>query len=65
MMFAYDYPLLGFFWTMLIFFLWIAWIFLPFLNERRFQWARVFITGLGVFALAYICSMTVYGYVAK
>ena len=28
MMFAYDYPLLGFFWTMLIFFLWIAWIML-------------------------------------
>jgi len=28
MMFAYDYPLLGFFWTVLIFFLWIAWIIL-------------------------------------
>jgi len=28
MMFAYDYPLLGFFWSMLIIFLWIAWIFL-------------------------------------
>ena len=27
-MFAYDYPLLGFFWTVLIFFLWIAWIIL-------------------------------------
>lgn len=26
-MFAYDYPILGMFWTMLIFFLWIAWIF--------------------------------------
>jgi hypothetical protein len=25
---AYDYPLLGFFWSMLILFLWIAWIFL-------------------------------------
>ncbi len=25
-MFAYDYPLLGFFWTILIVFLWIAWI---------------------------------------
>src|SRR4051794_24005567 len=25
---AYDYPLLGFFWTMLILFIWIAWIFL-------------------------------------
>lgn len=29
-MFAYDYPILGMFWTMLIFFLWIAWIFLLF-----------------------------------
>ena len=27
-MIAYDYPLLGFFWSMLILFLWIAWIFL-------------------------------------
>jgi len=27
-MFAYDYPLLGLFWTMLLLFLWIAWIFL-------------------------------------
>jgi quinol-cytochrome oxidoreductase complex cytochrome b subunit len=43
----------------------VLWVFLPFFNERRFQWARVFITGLGIFALAYICSMTVYGYVAK
>jgi hypothetical protein len=25
-MLAYDYPLLGLFWTMLVFFLWIAWI---------------------------------------
>ena len=27
-MFAYDYPLLGMFWTILIVFLWIAWIML-------------------------------------
>jgi hypothetical protein len=27
---AYDYPLLGIFWTMLIFFLWFAWIMLLF-----------------------------------
>jgi hypothetical protein len=27
---AYDYPLLNLFWTMLIFFLWIAWFFLLF-----------------------------------
>ena len=29
-MLAYDYPLLNLFWTMLIFFLWIAWFFLLF-----------------------------------
>ena len=29
-MFAYDYPLLGVFWSMLFFFLWIAWITLLF-----------------------------------
>ena len=29
-MFAYDYPLLGFFWTMMFWFLWIAWILLLF-----------------------------------
>ncbi len=27
-MLAYDYPLLGFFWSMLMLFIWIAWIFL-------------------------------------
>jgi hypothetical protein len=29
-MIAYDYPLLGLFWTMLIFFLWFAWLMLLF-----------------------------------
>ena len=29
-MFAYDYPFLGLMWSMLIFFLWIAWFFLLF-----------------------------------
>jgi len=29
-MLAYDYPLLGLFWTMMIFFLWIAWLILLF-----------------------------------
>jgi hypothetical protein len=29
-MLAYDYPLLGVFWTMLIWFIWIAWIILVF-----------------------------------
>jgi hypothetical protein len=29
-MLAYDYPILGLFWTMMIFFLWIAWLILLF-----------------------------------
>jgi heme exporter protein D len=29
-MIAYDYPILGLFWTMLIFFLWFAWIIILF-----------------------------------
>jgi len=29
-MFAYDYPILGFFWTVLILMLWIWWLFLLF-----------------------------------
>ena len=29
-MLAYDYPLLGFFWSMMILFLWVAWIMLLF-----------------------------------
>lgn len=29
-MFAYDYPILGLFWTMLFFFIWVAWIMLLF-----------------------------------
>ncbi len=29
-MFAYDFPILGLFWSMLIFFLWFAWIMLVF-----------------------------------
>ena len=29
-MLAYDFPILGLFWTMLIFFMWIAWIMLVF-----------------------------------
>lgn len=29
-MLAYDYPILGLFWTMLMFFLWIAWLMLLF-----------------------------------
>ena len=29
-MLAYDFPILGLFWTMLIFFIWVAWIVLVF-----------------------------------
>jgi len=29
-MLAYDYPILGLFWTMMIFFLWVAWLILLF-----------------------------------
>ncbi len=29
-MFAYDYPILGLFWTMFMFFLWFAWLMLLF-----------------------------------
>ncbi len=29
-MLAYDFPILGLFWTMLIFFIWVAWILLIF-----------------------------------
>lgn len=29
-MLAYDYPILGLFWTMLVFFIWFAWIMLLF-----------------------------------
>jgi hypothetical protein len=29
-MLAYDYPILGVFWTMFIFFLWFAWLMLLF-----------------------------------
>ena len=41
------------------------WVFLPFLDRQRWQWARTFILGLAIFALAYIGSMTIYGYIAK
>ena len=42
-----------------------VWVFLPFLDQQRWQWARTFIAGLAIFALAYIGSMTMYGSVAK
>ena len=48
-MLAYDYPLLGLFWTMLIFFFWIAWIVLLirvfadiFRSDDMGGWAKAF-----------------------
>jgi len=45
--FAYDYPLLGVFWSMLMIFIWIAWIFLLirifadiFRNHEMSGWAK-------------------------
>ena len=46
-MLAYDYPILGLFWTMMIFFLWVAWLFLLF---RVF--ADIFRSDMGGFAKA-------------
>ncbi len=43
----------------------MVWLLLPFLDRNGSQRVRAFITGLGVFALAYISGMTVYGYLAK
>ena len=69
-MLAYDYPLLGIFWTITMFFLWLAWIFVVvwvFIdNFRRHDhsgWAKalwtiaiIFVPIIGV--LAYITSRT-------
>ncbi len=41
------------------------WLLLPFLDRDKWRLGRTFITGLGVFALAYIAAMTTYGYLAK
>jgi hypothetical protein len=48
-MLAYDYPLLGLFWSMMIFFLWVAWIILLFRvfgdifrNHEMGGWAKAF-----------------------
>jgi hypothetical protein len=42
-----------------------VWVLLPFVERKSWNLGRVFVTGLGVFALAYIASMTLYGFVAK
>ena len=35
-MLAYDYPILGIFWTMLILFLWIGWLFIVIASAFEF-----------------------------
>ena len=42
----------------------LVWVLLPFLGGDRYSRRHVFIRGLGVFALAYMLGMTVYGYLA-
>lgn len=42
----------------------LVWVCVPFI-ENKWEWARTFVFGLGIFALAYIGSMTVYGHIAK
>ena len=63
-MLAYDYPILGVFWTMTFFFLWAAWIFVViwvFIDNFRRRdhsgWAKalwailiIFLPFIGVFA---------------
>lgn len=43
----------------------LVWILLPFFDQAGRGRGRRFVLGAGVFALAYILGMTVYGYVAK
>jgi len=43
----------------------LIWLLLPFFERERNGRSSRWILGLGVFALAYMASMTVYGYVAK
>ena len=42
----------------------LVWVLLPFLGGDRYGRRQVFIRGLGVFALAYMLGMTIYGYLA-
>ena len=43
----------------------LLWLLLPFLESGRPSHPKRWITGLAVFALAYVAGMTVYGYLAK
>jgi quinol-cytochrome oxidoreductase complex cytochrome b subunit len=41
------------------------WLLLPFWDKPSRKHAEAVVTGVGIFALAYIAVFTVYGYVAK
>ncbi len=43
----------------------LLWLLLPFLENDRVARSKQWITGLSVFALAYVIAMSVYGYVAN
>ena len=43
----------------------VLWLLLPFLECDRLARSKQWITGMSVFALAYVVAMSVYGYVAK
>lgn len=42
----------------------LLWLCVPFIDNERWKWARTFVIGLGIFALAYMGTMTVYGHFA-
>ena len=43
----------------------LFWLLLPFFERDRPTRTRAWITGIGIFALAYVIGMTAYGYLAK
>jgi cytochrome b6 len=43
----------------------LLWLFLPFLERDRPSPAKQWITGIGIFALAYVAGMTLYGHFAQ
>jgi quinol-cytochrome oxidoreductase complex cytochrome b subunit len=43
----------------------LFWVLLPFFESDKRARTRTWITGLGVFALAFMIVMSVYGYVAQ
>ena len=43
----------------------LLWLLLPFFENDRVARSRQWITGLSVFALVFVITMSVYGYLAK